>query len=93
MLLQETIASNQDFEWYPTTREIISAVANHVNETAHHRVFHSRSILDVGAGDGRVLMALAEALEDKRGRRPDLPGALTGGCGQLPAMLDRCGAW
>ncbi len=72
MLLQETIASNQDFEWYPTTDEIISAVAQHAKEITKRRISHTKSILDVGAGDGRVLKVLAEALEDEHGRRPDM---------------------
>jgi hypothetical protein len=57
--------NNQDFEWYPTTDEIIEVVANDMNshkktfdEDIH--TFKSSSLLDIGAGDGRVLKALKE---------------------------------
>ena len=39
--------NNEDFEWYPTTDEMIKAIFSHCG--------HLSSILDVGAGDGRVL--------------------------------------
>jgi len=50
-------ASDQDFEWYPTTDEMISVVARKIPMNAE-------SIMDIGAGDGRVLMALAKKCED-----------------------------
>jgi len=40
----------EDFEFYPTTPEIISAVKRSVG--------HIHSMLDCGAGDGRVLLAM-----------------------------------
>ncbi|RME59020.1 DUF4942 domain-containing protein [Candidatus Parcubacteria bacterium] len=72
MLLQEAVASQQDFEWYPTTEEIISAVAEHIKQLTHNRLNRLTCIMDVGAGDGRVLMALSSALEDEYGRRPQM---------------------
>lgn len=47
----------QDYEWYPTTRRMVDAIANILR--------HDRwtSILDIGAGDGRVLAWLAETQE------------------------------
>lgn len=48
-VLKET---DSDFEWYPTTPQIISAVKK--------RIGQNDSVLDCGAGDGRVLMALTE---------------------------------
>ena len=42
--------SNQDFEWYPTSDEIINLVGNDLSEN-----YSLESLLDVGAGDGRVL--------------------------------------
>lgn len=45
------IESNQDFEWYPTTDAMIAAVRQWISLDAN-------SILDIGAGDGRVLAAL-----------------------------------
>lgn len=43
--------NGQDFEWYPTTPAMIAAVVEHTSPDM-------RSILDVGAGDGRVLKSL-----------------------------------
>lgn len=40
-----------DFEWYPTTDEIIQVVKSRIKDSGS-------SVLDVGAGDGRVLTAL-----------------------------------
>lgn len=45
--------ADQDFEWYPTTPAMIAAVAEAM-------YFKTDSILDIGAGDGRVLQALAK---------------------------------
>ncbi|EAK0799681.1 DUF4942 domain-containing protein [Campylobacter lari] len=45
---------NQDFEWYPTTEEMIEALASQLN--------HIHSVLDIGAGDGRVLKSLENKL-------------------------------
>lgn len=49
--------NDQDFEWYPTTEEIINCVKKHL----YANTFHNISILDIGAGDGRVLKALADS--------------------------------
>lgn len=54
-LLAEVKNSNQDFEWYPTTDEMIDIIKKDIeNEEYRHR---KNSILDCGAGDGRVLAA------------------------------------
>lgn len=45
--------ADQDFEWYPTTPAMIAVVAEAM-------YFKTDSILDIGAGDGRVLQALAK---------------------------------
>jgi len=44
--------NEQDFEWYPTTDEMILAVFRKCRDIS--------SVLDVGAGDGRVLIKLHE---------------------------------
>ena len=49
--------ANQDFEWFPTTLEMIAAVKKRMPEGAN-------SIMDIGAGDGRVLKWLAEKSRD-----------------------------
>lgn len=51
---------DQDFEWYPTTDEIIEAVSNHLKDNTPSSSYR-RNVLDCGAGDGRVLKALAES--------------------------------
>ncbi|ENY6720702.1 hypothetical protein ACFZWW_001647 [Campylobacter jejuni] len=47
---------NQDFEWYPTTEEMINSLINGINEK------YLENALDIGAGDGRVLDMLASKL-------------------------------
>lgn len=60
-LLAAVQGADQDFEWYPTTTRMIGAVAARMPT-------NTESILDIGAGDGRVLLALA--------KRCDSPPAL-----------------
>ena len=55
-------ACNQDFEWYPTTDEILGNVAASIR---HHHRSGSVSIMDIGAGDGRVLSKLTTFLREK----------------------------
>lgn len=56
-LIQKIKANDQDFEWYPSTDEIINSIKEDLIETRDNNYV---SILDVGAGDGRVLSALTE---------------------------------
>jgi len=51
--LEAVQAAGEDFEWYPTTAAMIAAVARHIDEGAS-------SLMDIGAGDGRVLLQLAK---------------------------------
>jgi hypothetical protein len=55
--------NNQDFEWYPTTKEIIHMVVDDFKQRDRYSHSHNDSILDVGAGDGRVLKAFQEELK------------------------------
>jgi len=48
--------NDQDFEWYPTTIDMINVVKRHIAHDA-------TSIMDIGAGDGRVLELLKEKCE------------------------------
>lgn len=50
----------QDFEWYPSTPEIIAAVAADLadKDRANDDGLASCTVLDCGAGDGRVLSQL-----------------------------------
>jgi len=47
--------SGEDFEWYPTTNEMISVVFRSCGNIS--------SVLDIGAGDGRVLVMLEKLLK------------------------------
>jgi len=49
--------NGQDFEWYPTTNEMIYACLRWIPADAE-------SIMDIGAGDGRVLVKFAEKCEN-----------------------------
>lgn len=53
--------AGEDFEWYPTTPRMIGAVSNYISTQAD-------SIMDIGAGDGRVLAELAKKCDSM----PDL---------------------
>jgi hypothetical protein len=63
--LQAVINADEDFEWYPTTDRMIAVVAKRLPAGVD-------SIMDVGAGDGRVLVALSahlrEAYADREAR-------------------------
>ena len=66
-LVKQLKEADQDFEWYPTTDEIIDAVIadlKHLRNTAYHRY---SSILDIGAGNGKVLSALRKKTSDYDG--------------------------
>lgn len=52
-LLNAIQDADQDFEWYPTTAKMIDAVAKRIPGTGI-------SLMDVGAGDGRVLVELGK---------------------------------
>lgn len=55
-VLASVIAADEDFEWYPTTARMIAAVMAKMR-------YRTCSIMDIGAGDGRVLQALAAKCE------------------------------
>ena len=60
-------ANGEDFEWYPTTPEIIRKVARDIRHIENDRHYHSRTLdmLDIGAGDGRALLGIQEELRDE----------------------------
>jgi methylase of polypeptide subunit release factors len=45
--------AGEDFEWYPTTKRMIDVVARRIPTDA-------QSLMDIGAGDGRVLAEIAQ---------------------------------
>lgn len=49
----------QDFEWYPTTDQMIAVVRSQI-------AMNADSIMDIGAGDGRVLVELSKKCEDAK---------------------------
>jgi hypothetical protein len=53
--------AGQDFEWYPTTDRMIAAITADLYGEDSYKA--PGSILDIGAGDGRVLTALANKAE------------------------------
>jgi hypothetical protein len=66
-LVEELKQAGEDHEWYPTTNEIIMALCRdiglvYVNEHGHRDDDREgkSSILDIGAGNGKVLMAVKE---------------------------------
>jgi hypothetical protein len=55
--------AGQDYEFYPTTEEIIAALVRDLKRSRNSPVNYSRgydSVLDIGAGNGKVLTALRE---------------------------------
>lgn len=61
-LILELKDDNEDFEWYPTTREMVSKIWEFLQkhkygsyEDGSYEVGNISEILDIGAGDGRVL--------------------------------------
>lgn len=59
-LLTEVKNQGEDFEWYPTTDEILERVATSIEENFRHYGSGSLSILDIGAGDGKALRFLSK---------------------------------
>ncbi len=57
-MVMSLVESEQDFEFYPTTNLMIDKIKSHIDEDYY---FDAPSVLDCGAGDGRVLKALTDA--------------------------------
>src|SRR5690554_4603408 len=57
-LVERLKSEDQDFEWYPTTEEMMSAIKNDMQDVLH--LGDSASVLDCGAGDGRMLRYLTK---------------------------------
>lgn len=60
-LIRDLKDANQDFEFYPSTSEIIGVVARDVISKHYSRDCRI-SFLDIGAGDGRVLTKIKECV-------------------------------
>lgn len=68
-LVKDLKENNQDFEFYPSTQSQIDAVVQDLKTILSDREFSSQynykvSLLDIGAGDGRVLEGIRAGLED-----------------------------
>jgi len=61
-LVRDIKAADEDYEFYPTSVRIVEIVARQLDKSAD-------SIMDIGAGDGRVLTQLAERFT-KHGHTP-----------------------
>ncbi len=62
-LIQQLKDTDQDFEFYPTTQEIIARLIADLREAKEERYLDYRdlsSVLDIGAGSGKVLKALRD---------------------------------
>jgi len=65
-LVAELKAAGEDAEFYPTTDEIIRKVARDIDKTQdNNRHERLKSVLDIGAGDGRVLKAIQKFLKSR----------------------------
>jgi len=65
-LIEELKTQNEDFEFYPTTDEIIIALVKNIkklDDNSNHYDFSFRSILDIGAGNGKVLSAVEKVFD------------------------------
>jgi hypothetical protein len=79
-MIQATIRAlkqnDEDHQWYPTTDEIIEKVV--VDLIALMEEYHGysankiKSILDIGAGDGRVLKAIQKGMRERDRHNPEL---------------------
>lgn len=65
-LLAELRHTQQDYEWYPTTNEIINAFHRHAAK------YQIKSLLDIGAGNGKVLNRFKELSKSDRDNHIDL---------------------
>lgn len=59
-LLKELKAKGQDFEWYPTSKEMLEPLFAYFEKGDRKK--NIKSILDIGAGDGRTLLELSSGL-------------------------------
>lgn len=63
--LAELQQASEDFEWYPTTPEILAEIATSIRNKIDRYHRGAIKLLDIGAGDGRALTRLQEMLTDE----------------------------
>lgn len=61
-VVRELKQNSEDFEWYPTTDEIIRSVCDDILDNTG-RYEKLTSVMDIGAGDGRVLTEIHDKLK------------------------------
>lgn len=57
-LIKELQEKGEDFEFYPTSNEIIEAVCRDLKRMSENHYFKFSSVLDIGAGNGKVLLGI-----------------------------------
>jgi hypothetical protein len=60
-IIQQLKDAEQDFEFYPTTNEIIAALIRDIQDGRYSSYNQPTSMLDIGAGNGKVLEAVRDA--------------------------------
>jgi len=65
LVLNEIKENKQDFEWYPTSKETIDVLYRDIKRSlhAHQSIFN---MMDVGAGNGKVLTEVAKLSETEK---------------------------
>jgi len=66
-LIKENIKNGEDFEFYPTTNEMIRTVFNDIksnNILSRYNNISSFSMLDIGAGNGNVLNIVQDLIQE-----------------------------
>lgn len=66
-------ANDEDAEWYPSTDEIIQKVVADmcvVLDEFHYSRNEMKSVMDIGAGDGRVLKAIQKGMKERNPHSP-----------------------
>ena len=56
--------NNQDFEWYPTTEEILKTIYNDLLKDS--RFERNKSLLDIGAGNGKLFSCFDKYTEKRK---------------------------
>ena len=65
-LLTKVKNANEDFEWYPTTREIIETVYEDMLDKLYDKPKNTwKSILDIGAGNGKLFTTIKDITKSK----------------------------